>query len=449
MPVSHTSVKQTRRERGKLAQREYRKRHASTFQALKEENQSLKDSIRHLTAVAATIHPRQLNPDLGVAIDRLREIAGLADQYGPVAPAAAAAAVSAATSTDTSNLDMLFPVSDSSGGMVSPTSSGPAMLPTSVAMSSDPLGAMTGATMHDPSLGFSLSLDHQPHHPHHQPHHHAQQPHHHHSQHHQQQTLPPLPPPQQQTAYGAPPYEPMYFGPDMFSFAGRLFWDCVTYNVIRTQRLQRGTATRTEQVPGADAYTMPEEDQEMLAAMARTRLQYREPMPDYITPPPPTSAAYTPAGTPHQHHHQTPQNPYSQHLVAQQAQQTQQRGATAYPVHVETPENYYLGRCAKLSGPGQVASDLAELGTWWRTPAGVEAFVRERLTYEEFRGLEDALNGRDVGDEGESRIRIAVQALVPNAIYFPDGPRWNVMYLAMVFGSWVREIKARTMSLTG
>jgi hypothetical protein len=75
--------------------------------------------------------------------------------------------------------------------------------------------------------------------------------------------------------------------------------------------------------------------------------------------------------------------------------------------------------------------------------------VRERLTYEEFRSLEDALNGRDVGDENENRIRIAVQALVPNAIYFPDGPRWNVMYLAMVFGSWVREIKARTMSLTG
>lgn len=436
--MSHTSVKQTRRERGKLAQREYRKRHASTFQNLKEENQSLKDSIRHLTAVAATIHPRQLSPELGLAIDRLREIAGLADQYGPVAPAAAAAAASAA-STDTSHLDMLFPVSDSSGGMVSPTSSGPGVLPTSVAMGADPLSAMTGATLHDPSLGFQLALDHQPHHQ--QPqHHHA----HHHSHHHQPlPPLPPPPPPPPPPAYEPPAYEPMFFGQDMFTFAGRLFWDCLTYNFLRTQRLQAGTVTRNEQTPGSEVFTMGDEDQEMVAAMARTRLQYREPLPDYIMPG--QAPAYPHA--PHHHHHAHAHHhhyPHHHHMAAAS------RNANVYPVQVDTAENYCLGRSAKAPGAGgPVPNDMVELSTWWKTPAGVEAFIRERLTPEEYRGIEDTLAGRDMGDEGESRIRMAMQALVPNAIYFPDGPRWNVMYLAMVVGTWVRGIKGGNMNIPG
>lgn len=452
MPMSHTSVKQTRRERGKLAQREYRKRHASTFQSLKEENQSLKDSIRHLTAVAATIHPRQLNPDLGVAIDRLRDIAGLADQYGPVAPAAAAAAAAAAavsvTSADTSHLDMLFPVSDSSGGMVSPSSSGPAVLPTSVALGSDPLGTMTGTAMHDPSLGFQISLDQQQqqqHHHHHQPHH----PHnvHHHSHHHQ--TLPPLPPPPP-PAYEPPSYEPMFFGQDMFTFAGRLFWDCLTYNVVRTQRLQNGTVTRNEQNPGG-TFTMGDEDQEMIAAMARTRLQYREPLPDYIMPG--QTGAYPAAHhlQHHQHqHHQTHNHHYTQQHHHHMG--VAQRNPNAFPVQVDTVENYYFGRCAKVGGgggPAAVASDLANLSAWWKTPTAVEAFVRERLSLDEFRSLEDSIAGRDMGNLSESKVRMAMHALVANAIYFPDGPRWNVMYLAIVVGSWVRGFKGGDMNIPG
>lgn len=467
MPVSHTSIKQTRRERGKLAQREYRKRHASTFQNLKEENQSLKDSIRHLTAVAATIHPRQLNPDLGLAIDRLRDIAGLADQYGPVAPAAAAAAAAAVsvTSNDPSHLDILFPVSDSSGGMVSPSSSGPGVLPTTVALGGDPLGAMAGANMHDPSLGFQLSLDgptppHHQHHQHHQHQHHQPQhshhaPPHHHSQHHHQ-TLPPLPPAPAHPAYEPPSsYEPMFFGQDMFTFAGRLFWDCLTYNFLRTQRLQSGAVTRNDHNPATGTYTMTDDDQEMVASMARTRLQYREPQPDYMMP-------GLPAAYPHQlQHHQTHQQqhhqpptshhyPHHHHMAA-----VTPRNPNLFPVQVATAENYYLGRCAR-AGPGSGApggpvssADMAELSAWWKTPAGVEAFVRERLSLDEYRGIEDTLTGRDVSEEGEGRIRMAMQALVPNAIYFPDGPRWNVMYLAMVVGTWVRGIKGGDMNIAG
>jgi hypothetical protein len=82
---------------------------------------------------------------------------------------------------------------------------------------------------------------------------------------------------------------------------------------------------------------------------------------------------------------------------------------------------------------------------WWKTPAGVEEFVRQKLTVDEYRLIQDPLLGHDLGQEGESKIRTVMQALVPNAIYFPEGPRWSFVYLNMVLPQWIRAFKRGDM----
>ena len=70
---------QDRRERSKLAQRAYRKRHAKTFAALKDESARLKDAIRKISDAAAS---RRWSPDLAAALDEARELA----EIGPPPP---------------------------------------------------------------------------------------------------------------------------------------------------------------------------------------------------------------------------------------------------------------------------------------------------------------------------------------------------------------------------
>lgn len=228
-------------------------------------------------------------------------------------------------------------------------------------------------------------------------------------------------------------YEPGYFGQDMFTLAGRLFWDCMTYNFLRMQRLQAGTAASSMPSPNAQNYSMSPEDQEMVAAMARVRLQYKDPQPN-ISVTVPSSL----------HHHDPSisrgnlaSSPYSAYPMG--------------PVPLDTEHNFYFGRCARsVPASGGTETGMGNEVTvaytqWWKTPAGVEELVRQKLTVEEYRLIEDPLTGRDLGQEGESRIRTAMQALVPNAIYFPEGPRWSFVYLNMVIPQWIRGFKRGDM----
>ncbi|TQN66498.1 hypothetical protein CSHISOI_09002 [Colletotrichum shisoi] len=65
-----------RRERGVMAQREYRKRHASKVQKLQDENQKLKDIIAEIDR--ASSHGRHALPDdLRAALFRARDLAGI------------------------------------------------------------------------------------------------------------------------------------------------------------------------------------------------------------------------------------------------------------------------------------------------------------------------------------------------------------------------------------
>lgn len=68
---------QSRRERGVLAQRAYRKRHANKFQDLKEENDRLRDAIRQVSAVATA--GGIFTGELDEALRRARDTAGIED----------------------------------------------------------------------------------------------------------------------------------------------------------------------------------------------------------------------------------------------------------------------------------------------------------------------------------------------------------------------------------
>jgi hypothetical protein len=68
---------QSKRERGKLAQREYRKRHASRFQTLKDENLRLKNAIRKIRQSAS--RDRNLGPEFFDALSEAVTAAGLGD----------------------------------------------------------------------------------------------------------------------------------------------------------------------------------------------------------------------------------------------------------------------------------------------------------------------------------------------------------------------------------
>ncbi|KAH6893016.1 hypothetical protein B0T10DRAFT_604283 [Thelonectria olida] len=71
------STQLSKRERGKLAQREYRKRHASRFQTLKDENLRLKNAIRKIRQSAS--RDRNLGPEFFDALSEAVEAAGLGD----------------------------------------------------------------------------------------------------------------------------------------------------------------------------------------------------------------------------------------------------------------------------------------------------------------------------------------------------------------------------------
>ncbi|KAH8733979.1 hypothetical protein BGZ61DRAFT_445638 [Ilyonectria robusta] len=69
------AVQPSKRERGRVAQREYRKRHNSKFQSLQEENQRLKDAIQKISTVASTSGRRE--QELKDAISEAVSIAGV------------------------------------------------------------------------------------------------------------------------------------------------------------------------------------------------------------------------------------------------------------------------------------------------------------------------------------------------------------------------------------
>ncbi|KAK0383805.1 hypothetical protein NLU13_9716 [Sarocladium strictum] len=87
----------SRRERGVLAQRAYRKRHASKFQTLKEENERLRDAINRIGVVASG--EGRLNTDLDNAIALAKNVAASGEDSSDTASQRDRAASASAASS--------------------------------------------------------------------------------------------------------------------------------------------------------------------------------------------------------------------------------------------------------------------------------------------------------------------------------------------------------------
>ncbi|KAI5461700.1 hypothetical protein BGZ63DRAFT_386455 [Mariannaea sp. PMI_226] len=126
----------SKRERGKLAQREYRKRHASRFQSLKDENARLKDAIRKLCKAASG--DGNLGMELSTALSEAATVAGLANDEHPTPGGASSdrceedSSVHSWPSMDTSDTsDDQVSVSESCSEIVSVAPKSQQMLPSS------------------------------------------------------------------------------------------------------------------------------------------------------------------------------------------------------------------------------------------------------------------------------------------------------------------------------
>ncbi|KAJ0312104.1 hypothetical protein COL5a_001784 [Colletotrichum fioriniae] len=74
--MSPADAEARRRERGVIAQREYRKRHASKVQKLEQENRNLKDAIAEINR---TLKGQPLSDDLRVVLRRARDLADITE----------------------------------------------------------------------------------------------------------------------------------------------------------------------------------------------------------------------------------------------------------------------------------------------------------------------------------------------------------------------------------
>ncbi|KAK1981142.1 hypothetical protein LZ30DRAFT_96938 [Colletotrichum cereale] len=75
--MSPADAEARRRARGVIAQREYRKRHASKVQTLQEENQKLKDAIAEIHRASRGC--ASITDDLSAALSKARDLAGISD----------------------------------------------------------------------------------------------------------------------------------------------------------------------------------------------------------------------------------------------------------------------------------------------------------------------------------------------------------------------------------
>ncbi|OLN97107.1 hypothetical protein CCHL11_02188 [Colletotrichum chlorophyti] len=81
--MSSADVEARRRERGVIAQREYRKRHASKVQFLQDENRKLKDAIASITEALGG-SGATLPDNVKVALSKARHIAGITESAGEI-----------------------------------------------------------------------------------------------------------------------------------------------------------------------------------------------------------------------------------------------------------------------------------------------------------------------------------------------------------------------------
>ena len=82
--------------------------------------------------------------------------------------------------------------------------------------------------------------------------------------------------------------------------------------------------------------------------------------------------------------------------------------------------------------------ELADKGQgpeWWKTPREVEQHLMKYLEPSEVDELQALIEGR--GTEAVlEKYSPLVEMMIAEFVCFADGPRWNLLHVAMAVGSW-------------
>ncbi|KFA64243.1 hypothetical protein S40285_06755 [Stachybotrys chlorohalonatus IBT 40285] len=319
--ASEGSIPVSRQERGKIAQREYRKRHANKFRILQEENKRLRRAIADIGKVVSGDERTWAELELALTSARAAASAELED---PRSEDIFAARPSTERPAARLPADSALPL-ESPPGMQSVPEGG-----------ADAAGLVTWPNKFPAAnLGIPLQLT--------------------------EKTL--------------------------WTVSGFLTWICTHYTAALWRHVHAGSAvTNLEQF--------------VLANMVNSTSDLNG-----STPAPPSAYHECPHGA---------QPPASHHDLALLAQ--------------------------RYENQRQQSFETMRRGGWWKSPSDVEDQMRSMARPEELQRLQAALEGRGPDLDTTPLARLFV-GMCRNFVRFPDGPRWNTMYVTIATGLWIRSMR--------
>ncbi|KAH6980379.1 hypothetical protein EDB82DRAFT_510730 [Fusarium venenatum] len=321
-----------KRERSRVAQREYRKRHASKFNTLKDENQRLRNALKR--------------------VEKLAQKRGKKDQELETALAEARETVGSDDNSDENGQ----PASSISSGASDPITEGTTDI-TGLLSSDIHLHTQAQDITQRLSLAQQLWTD---------------------TDH-------------LARIFEAPSDARRYLGDGLYTFAGTLYWACTrnTVSLWETYKLNmlgRPGPPDTNPMDRLFNHTKHLTDRRFMLSLALARLEYK------------------------------------------------QKGFIEQP-HAGT-EMVYKSVLPELRK--KMEQELADKGQgleWWKTPREVESHLMKYLEPSEVDELQALIEGR--GSAAVlTKYKPLVEMMIDEFVCFPDGPRWNLLYVAMAVGSW-------------
>jgi hypothetical protein len=187
-----------------------------------------------------------------------------------------------------------------------------------------------------------------------------------------------------------------YLGDNMFTLAGRIYWDYITHVVLRWRKYVLTQKLGTHRF---NAQLGQMRDEDMLVAMAEVRVHNWRKGHGYLN------------------WNDTVANSIS-------------------PVQMAD-----LTRCVKDNTRRE--GDLANHPGLWKTAHEVEEYIRERVSSELLDDVVATVEGR-ADARTQKEFGVALANVARNAVCFGSGPRWNIFYLSMAVGSWLTHINEHT-----
>ncbi|UZP46607.1 hypothetical protein NXS19_014419 [Fusarium pseudograminearum] len=334
-PPSTGDRQDPKRERSRVAQREYRKRHASRFNTLKDENQRLRDALKRIEKLAQKRGGK--DQELETALAEARETVGdedTSDGNGQRATSSSSGASDPITSERTSDISEL--------------------LSSDIHLHTQALGQDTAQKL---SLAQPLwtDIDHLA------------------------------------RIFEAPSDARRYLGEGLYTFAGSLYWACTrnTVSLWETHKLNMlGKPGPPDMNPMDRLFNHSKHltDRRFMLSLALARLEYK------------------------------------------------QKGFIEHP-HAGT-EMIYRSVLPELRK--KMEQELVAKGQgmeWWKTPREVESHLMKYLEPSEVDELQALIEGRG-STAVLTKYKPLMDMMIDEFVCFADGPRWNLIHVAMAVGSW-------------